>query len=77
MIQQTDQVGSPDDRCSNGDLNYDMLDKSKGATLSDICDIFDLSSLIKSATCHMKNSKPSLVDVLLKVQISPNTAAML
>ena len=34
-----------------GDLNYDMLDKSKGTTLSDICDIFDLSSLIKSATC--------------------------
>ena len=48
-----------------GNLNYDMLDKPKGATLSDICDIFDLSSLIKSATCHMKNSKSSLVDVLL------------
>ena len=28
-----------------GELKYDMLDKSKGATLSDMCDIFDLSSL--------------------------------
>ncbi|MCW4342515.1 MAG: hypothetical protein N0E48_03985 [Candidatus Thiodiazotropha endolucinida] len=48
-----------------GDLNYDLSDKTKGATLLDLCDIFDLSSLVKSATCFMKNSVPSLVDVLL------------
>ena len=40
-----------------GELKYDMLDISKGASLSDICDIFYLSSL-KSATCHMKTSSP-------------------
>ena len=27
-----------------GDLNYDMLDRSKGSTLHDICDIFDLKT---------------------------------
>ena len=29
-----------------GDLNYDMLDKSKGETLTDICDIFDLKKTL-------------------------------
>ena len=51
-----------------GDINYDTLDKSKDATLLDLCDIFDLSNLIKSATCFMKNCVPSLVDVILTNQ---------
>ena len=51
-----------------GDLNYDTLDKTKGATLLDLCDIFDLSNLIKAATCFMKNCVPSLVDVILTNQ---------
>ena len=48
-----------------GDLNYDCLDSSKSKTLSDICDIFDFTNLVKTATCFMKHSTPSLVDVLL------------
>ena len=51
-----------------GDLNYDTLDKTKGATLQDLCDIFDLSNLIKAATCFIKNCVPSLVDVVLTNQ---------
>ena len=51
-----------------GDINYDILDKTKGATLLDLCDIFDFSSIIRSATCFMKNSVPSLVDVILTNQ---------
>ena len=54
-----------------GDLNYDILDKNKGATLLDLCDIFDFSNLIKSATCYMKNCVPSLVDVILTNQPRP------
>ena len=30
-----------------GDLNYDLLDRTKGTTLHDMCDIFDLKNLIK------------------------------
>ena len=51
-----------------GDLKYDTLGKTKGATLLDLCDIFDLSNLIKVATCFMKNCVPSLVDVVLTNQ---------
>ena len=48
-----------------GDLNYDCLEPSKSKTLIDICDIFDLTNMVKSATCFMKNCNPSLVDVIL------------
>ena len=51
-----------------GDLNYDTLDKTKGATLLDLCDVFDLSNLIKATTCFIKNCVPSLVDVVLTNQ---------
>ena len=51
-----------------GDLNHDLLDPVKGKALSDICDIFDMSSLIKTETCFTKNGKPSLVDVILSIQ---------
>ena len=38
-----------------GDLNYDLLDRTKGTTLHDMCDIFDLKNIIKTETCFMKN----------------------
>ena len=41
------------------------LEPSKSKTLIDICDIFDLTNMVKSATCFMKNCNPSLVDVIL------------
>ena len=51
-----------------GDLNFDLNDPQKGKTLIDICDIFDLTNMIKSDTCFTKYGKPSLVDVLLTNQ---------
>ena len=48
-----------------GDLNYDCLEPSKSKTLIDICDIFDLTNMVKSAKCFIKNCIPSLVDVIL------------
>ena len=48
-----------------GDLNFNMLSREKSAPLTDLCDIFDLSNLVKEATCFTKNSDPSLVDVFL------------
>ena len=44
------------------------LNKDKGATLLDHCAILDFTNFIKSATCFMKNSIPSLVDVILTNQ---------
>ena len=29
-----------------GDLNFDMLEKSKGSKLENLCDVFDLSNMI-------------------------------
>ena len=51
-----------------GDLNYDCLDRTRGSTLLDLCDIFDIKNIIKTATCFMKNCQPSLVDVILTNQ---------
>ena len=48
-----------------GDLNYDCLDRTRGSTLLDLCDIFDFKNIFKTATCFMKNCQPSLVDVIL------------
>ena len=48
-----------------GDLNFDMLITNKSKQLVDICDLYDCCNLIKDPTCFVKNSKPSLVDVLL------------
>jgi hypothetical protein len=48
-----------------GDLNYDMLHLNKGKVLVELCDIFDLTNVIKTETCHVKNCKASLVDVIL------------
>ncbi|KAK3097542.1 hypothetical protein FSP39_010594 [Pinctada imbricata] len=51
-----------------GDLNYNLLDQQKGKPLLDLCDVFDLTNVIKSETCFTKIGKPSLVDVLLSNQ---------
>jgi hypothetical protein len=58
-----------------GDLNFDLLHPNKGSTLKNICDIFDVTNLVKSATCFVKNSTPSLVDVILtnKANLCYNT----
>ena len=48
-----------------GDLNFDMLEKSKGCKLEKVCDVFDLSNVIKGPTCFTSGNKPSLVDVIL------------
>ena len=48
-----------------GDINIDMMDKTKSDTISDIYDIFDLKNIVKDFTCHVKDCRPSLVDVFL------------
>jgi hypothetical protein len=48
-----------------GDLNYDMLVPDKSTPLQNVCDIFDLTNLVKSATCYTKISNPRLNDVIL------------
>ncbi|CAG2210856.1 unnamed protein product [Mytilus edulis] len=48
-----------------GDLNFDMLSAEKSQTLHDICDIFNLSQLVKGPTCFKKGCNPSLVDVII------------
>ena len=48
-----------------GDLNLDLMDHNKGRPLRDVCDLFDLNNLVKNPTCFMKDSSPSLVDVIL------------
>jgi hypothetical protein len=34
-----------------GDLNFDYLHAEKGNALKNVCDIFDLTNLIKNPTC--------------------------
>jgi hypothetical protein len=48
-----------------GDLNFDYLHAEKGNALKNVCDIFDLTNLIKNPTCFRKDANPSLVDVIL------------
>ena len=48
-----------------GDLNFDLTDKTKGRTLRDMCEIFNLRNLVTKPTCYMKDSNPSLVDIIL------------
>ena len=48
-----------------GDLNYDLLNETKGKPLTNIMELFDLSNLIQKPTCFMKDCKPSLLDVIL------------
>ena len=48
-----------------GDLNFDYLHAEKGNALKNVCDIFDLTNLIKNPTCFCKDANPSFVDVIL------------
>jgi hypothetical protein len=48
-----------------GDLKFDYLHAEKGNALKNVCDIFDLTNLIKNPTCLCKDANPSLVDVIL------------
>ena len=50
---------------SAGDLNFNMLVQEKSAPLTELCDIFNLTNIVKEPTCFPKNSNPSLVDVIL------------
>jgi hypothetical protein len=34
-----------------GDLNYNVSDEDKGTPLTTMCDIFDYTNLVKTATC--------------------------
>ena len=51
--------------CRDGTFAYDMLVSDKSSPLQNVCDIFDLTNLVKSPTCYNKNSNPSLNDVIL------------
>ena len=42
-----------------------MLCAEKSQTLDDLCDIFDLTNIIKELTCFKKECNPSLVDTIL------------
>ena len=48
-----------------GDLNYDVTVPTKSKALQSECDVFDMSSLVKKATCFTKTAPPSLIDVIL------------
>ena len=50
---------------SSWDLNFNMLVQEKSAPLTELCDIFNLTNIVKEPTCFPKNSNPSLVDVIL------------
>jgi hypothetical protein len=41
-----------------------MLCAEKSQILNDICDIFNLSQLVKGSTCFKKGCNPPLVDVI-------------
>ena len=53
-----------------GDLNFDLNDPQKGKTLIDICDIFDLTNMIKSDTCFTKNGRRCEVELKFTVHYS-------
>jgi endonuclease/exonuclease/phosphatase family metal-dependent hydrolase len=48
-----------------GDLNYNLKDDNRCKPLDDLCDIFDLSNIIKGDTYFPKDSEPSQIDVVL------------
>jgi hypothetical protein len=43
-----------------GDLNFDYLHAEKGNALKNVCDIFDLTNLIKNHTCFCKDANPKV-----------------
>lgn len=46
-----------------GDLNFDMPNDKKCQSISDICDVFNISQLVSKPTCFMKGC--TLVDLIL------------
>ena len=54
-------------------MNSDCLNPEKRKTLIDKFDSFSFSNLIKDVTCFKKDSKPSLLDVILTNK--PNNCA--
>ena len=46
-------------------LSVNLLDKSKGCKLENVCDLFYFSSVIKRPSCFTSGNKPSPVDVIL------------
>ena len=48
-----------------GDLNYDLLNETKGKPLANIMELFDLPNSVQKPTCFIKDCKPSLLDVIL------------
>ena len=53
--------------CCNiiGDLNYDFFDEKNVHHLVSVCDILDLTDLVKRPTCFTKIADPTLNDVIL------------
>jgi phosphorylcholine metabolism protein LicD len=48
-----------------GDFDFDMMCAEQFQILNDICDIFNLSQLVKGPTCFKKGCNPSPVDVII------------
>jgi len=66
FIKTCDQITTAyDNFMFISELNYDMLVSDKSTPLQNVCDIFDLTNLVKSPTCYTKNLNPSLNDVIL------------
>ena len=42
-----------------------MLNGHKSEKLKGVCDVFDLSNIVKDTTCFTSRSKPLLLDVIL------------
>ena len=48
-----------------GDLSFNMLNGLKSEKLKGVCDIFDLSNIVKDPTYFTSRNKPLLLDVIL------------
>jgi hypothetical protein len=46
-------------------LGYNYLNLDKCGPLITMCDVFDFSNLVKTATCFTKIAEPSLLDVII------------
>jgi hypothetical protein len=44
-----------------GDLNYDILSPDKSQVLDDLCDISDLTNIVKNPTCVMKGANNQVI----------------
>ena len=48
-----------------GDLSFNMLNGPKCERMKGVCDIFDLSNIVKDPTCVTSRKKLSLLDIIL------------